>query len=112
VSKHRRGAHRAESPPHVVTAAGDAPSRPGTSITEIAVYGLFAAVVAGAVLVIGGHPRSYAVAVVIGAVLIVNVLALVSARTSRTTTTAAANRPDEPSRPPSTTSRRGRRRRR
>jgi membrane protein implicated in regulation of membrane protease activity len=111
VSKHRRGAHRAESPPRVVTTASDAPSRSGTSITEIAVYGLFAAVVAGAVLVVGGQPRSYAVAVVVGAVLVVAVLALVSARTSRTTT-AAANRPDEPSRPVSTASRRGRRRRR
>lgn len=110
MSKHRRGAHRAESPPPIVTAAGDAPSRSGTSITEIAVYGLFAAVVAGAVLVIGGHPRSYAVAVVVGALLIVAVLALVSSRTSRTT--AAPYRPDEPNRPVSTASRRGRRRRR
>jgi Flp pilus assembly protein TadB len=110
VSKHRRGAHRAESPPRVITTARDAPSRSGTSITEIAVYGLFAAVVAGAVLVVGGQPRSYAVAVVVGAVLIVTVLALVSARTSRTT--VAPHRPDEPSRPVSTASRRGRRRRR
>src|ERR687898_1692929 len=74
VSKHRRGAHRAESPPPVVTAAGDAWSRSGTSITEVAFYGLFAAVVAGAVLVVGGHPRSYAVAVVVGALVLVAVL--------------------------------------
>jgi len=111
VSKHRRGAHRAESPPHVVTAAGDAPSPSGTSITEVAAYGLFAAVVAGAVLVVGGHPRSYAVAVVVGVLLLVAVLALVSSRTSHTTT-AAPYRPREPNRPVSTGSRRGRRRRR
>ena len=109
--KHRRSAHRAEPQPPVVTGARDAPDRSGTSITEIAVYGLLAAVVAGGVLILGGHPRSYAVAVVVGALLVVAVLALVSARTSRTTT-AAANRPDEPSRPVSTASRRGRRRRR
>jgi hypothetical protein len=72
--------------------------------------GLFAAVVAGAVLVVGGHPRSYAVAVVVGALLVVAVLALVSSRTSRTT--AAPYRPEEPNRPVSTASRRGRRRRR
>jgi heme A synthase len=111
VSKHRRGAHRAAPPPPVVTAAEDAPSRSGTSITEIAVYGLFAAIVAGTVLVVGGHPRSYAVAVVVGALLVVAVLALVSSRTARTTT-AAPNRPDEPNRPVSTAPRRGRRRRR
>src|SRR5918995_642651 len=86
VSKHRRGAHRAESPPHVLTTARDAPSRSGTSITEIAVYGLLAAVVAGVVLVVGGQPPSYAVAGLVGAGVAVAVLALVSARTSRTTT--------------------------
>jgi Flp pilus assembly protein TadB len=110
VPKHRRSAHRAEPQPPVVTGARDAPDRSGTSITEIAVYGLFAAVVAGAVLILGGHPRSYAVAVVVGALLVVAVLAFVSSRTSRTT--AAPYRPDEPSRAVSTAPRRGRRRRR
>ena len=82
----------------------------GTSIGEIAVYGMLASVVAGAVLILGGHPRWYAVAVVMGALLVVAALGFASSRAPRAS--SAAPRPDQSPIPPSTTSRRGRRRRR
>jgi hypothetical protein len=97
VSKHRRGATgRVASVPG--PGSTDDPVA-GTSIVEVAVYGLFAAAVAGAVLVLGGQPRWMAGAVVLGALALVAVLLLASSMTAR-----------QPG--PSTGGRRGRRRRR
>jgi hypothetical protein len=97
VSKHRRGGSgRVTSIP--TQEPTDLPTA-GTSIVEVAVYGLFAAAVAGAVLVLGGQPRWMAGAVVLGALALVAVLFVASVRT--------AGQPG-----PSTGGRRGRRRRR
>jgi DNA polymerase-3 subunit gamma/tau len=96
VSKHRRaGSGRVTSAPSQEPT--DLPTA-GTSIVEVAVYGLLAAAVAGAVLVLGGQPRWMAGAVVLGALALVAVLLLASPR--------AAQQPG-----PSTGGRRGRRRR-
>jgi hypothetical protein len=97
VSKHRRGGTgRIASAPG--QGSTDQPIT-GTSIVEVAVYGVFAAAVAGAVLIAGGHPRWVAGAVVLGAIVLVVVLVIAAPR--------AAQHPAS-----STAGRRGRRRRR
>jgi Flp pilus assembly protein TadB len=114
VSKHRRGGtgRYTSAPSRYTEAQGrDTANLPtaGTSIAEIAVYGLFAAAVAGVVLVLGGHPRWVAGVVVAGAVILVIVLLLASTRVPRQ---QAASTPFQPQAGPSTGGRRGRRRRR
>jgi hypothetical protein len=51
-------------------------------MAEIALYGLLGALVAAGVLVVGGQPLWQAIAIVAGAVVLLVVLAVVSARST------------------------------
>jgi hypothetical protein len=51
-------------------------------MVEIALYGLLGALVAAGVLVVGGQPLWQAIAIVAGAVVLLVVLAVVSARST------------------------------
>jgi hypothetical protein len=51
-------------------------------MVEIALYGLLGALVAAGVLVVGGQPLWQAIAIVIGTVALMIVLAVVSARST------------------------------
>jgi len=109
VSKHRRGGTgRVSAEPSQDPA--DLPAA-RTSIVEVAVYGLLASAVAGAVLVLGGHPRWSVGAVVFGALVLVAVLLFASSKASWQPSSPAPPRLPGTTTELSTTSRHGRRRR-
>jgi hypothetical protein len=73
-------------------------------VLEIALYGLFGALVAAGVLIVAGNPIWQAIAIVVGAIALLVVLAVVSARSTGQRADASAAS--------STGTRHGRRRRR
>jgi hypothetical protein len=87
---------------HAARRAEEAPA--GTSLPEVALYSVFGALVAAGVLIVAGNPIWQAVAVVAGAIALLVVLAVVSARSTGQRAEASAAS--------STGSRHGRRRRR
>jgi VIT1/CCC1 family predicted Fe2+/Mn2+ transporter len=87
---------------HAARPAAD--EAPGTSVLEIALYGLFGALVAAGVLIVAGNPIWQAIVIVVGTIALLAVLAIVSARST--------GQRAEPSVASSTGTRHGRRRRR
>jgi hypothetical protein len=73
-------------------------------VLEIALYGLFGALVAAGVLIVAGNPIWQAIVIVVGTIALLAVLAIVSARST--------GQRAEPSVASSTGTRHGRRRRR